>query len=97
MLFKFPTTSFALIGLLASSAIASPAANGRRDGGGDSTSIINTATATQTASACIPTATGTGAAYDIILDTLREVFEAITFGPANENPRPVVVVPPFGK
>jgi hypothetical protein len=96
MLFKFPA-SFALIGLLASSAIASPAANGRRDGGGDSTSIIRTATATQTASGSTTTVIGTGAAYNDILDILREVFEALTFGPANENPRPVVVVPPFCK
>lgn len=96
MLFKLPA-AFATLGLLASSAIASPAANVRRDGGGDSTSIILTATATNTASACTATASGTGAAYDDILDILREVFVALTFAPENENPRPVVVVPPFCK
>jgi hypothetical protein len=94
MLFKFPA-SFALIGLLASSAIASPAANGRRNGGGDATSIIKTATATQTATACIPTASGS--AFDDILDTLLEVLKALSTGPANESPRPFVVVPPFCK
>jgi hypothetical protein len=87
MLFKFPA-AFALFGLLTSSAIAVPAVNDRRNNGGHPT---------MTASAC--TATGTGTAspdnLDDILDTLLDVFKALTIGPADsDGPRPFVVVPP---